>query len=120
MRGAALSAYPNNPVRYFSVRQSIVNRFVLRECCSCVSFPSKGRFVKCRSCGCNHLLECFALNWEECCLCLLTECRGLRTQAGRLCIGPFCTGSGGKALQRRGNVGRAADTAGEGRIFPAA
>ncbi len=58
-----LRAYPNNPVRYFSVRQSIVNRFVLRACCSCVPFPSKGRLVKCRSRGCNHLLECFALSW---------------------------------------------------------
>ena len=37
-----LSAYPNNPVRYFSVRQRIVNRFVLRECFSCVPFPYKG------------------------------------------------------------------------------
>ncbi len=37
-----LRAYPNNPVRYFSVRQSIVNRFVLRACCSCVPFPYKG------------------------------------------------------------------------------
>ena len=37
-----LRAYPNNPVRYFSVRQRIVNRFVLRECCSCVPFPYKG------------------------------------------------------------------------------
>ncbi len=38
----ALRAYPNNPVRYFSVRQRIVNRFVLRECFSCVPFPYKG------------------------------------------------------------------------------
>src|SRR6266480_2081234 len=40
--GGTLKAYPNNPVRYFSVRQSIVNRFVLRECCSCDPFPYKG------------------------------------------------------------------------------
>ncbi len=39
------------------VRQCIVNRFVLRECGSCVPFPFKGRFVKCRSCGCNHLFD---------------------------------------------------------------
>src|SRR5438552_3198279 len=91
------------------IRQRIVNRFVLRKCCSCVPFPFKGKLVKCRSGGCNHLLECFTLSGEGCCLCLLAESRCRRTQACRLCIVPFSTGSGSIALQTRGNVGRAAE-----------
>jgi hypothetical protein len=38
----SIRAYPNNAVRYFSVRQSIVNRFVVREQCSCTPFSYKG------------------------------------------------------------------------------
>ena len=102
------------------IRQSIVNRFVLRECRSCVPFPFKGRFVKCRSCGCNHLFECFTLSWEECCLCLLAQRPGLRTQACRLCIVPFSTGSGSIAFQTRGNVGRTTECAIEHERFPVA
>src|SRR5947209_2827930 len=99
------------------IRQSIVNRFILREHCSGVPFLLKDWLVKRRSCGCNHLFECFTLSWEECCLCLLAERRGLRTEACRLCIVPFCTGSGGIAIQTCCNVGRAAERAIEDQRF---
>src|SRR5947208_2864955 len=102
------------------IRQRIVNRFVLRECRSCVPFPFKGWFVKCRSCCGNDLLECLALGWEKCCLCLLAQSRSLRTEACRLCIVPFGTGSSGIAIQTRGNVGRAAVRAIEHERFPVA
>src|SRR5437773_8677689 len=81
------------------IRQRIVNRFVLRECCSCIPFPFKGWLIKCRSRGCHHLFECFTLSWEECCLRLLAQRRCLRTQACRLCVVPFSTGSCSITLQ---------------------
>src|SRR5258706_13094672 len=82
----------------FSVRQSIVNRFALRERCSCVPFPDKSWLVKGCSCFCNDLFECFALGWWEECLCLFTQGRCCCTEARGLRVMPFCTKGGGKAL----------------------
>lgn len=92
-----------------SVRQSIVNRFVLRECCSCVPFPSKARLVKRCSCSCHNLLERFALGWWEWCLCLLAKgCRRCTHTCGQRIV-PFCADSGGKAFEAQGNVGGTAE-----------
>ena len=107
--GCSARAYPNNPVRYFSVRQGIVNRFVLCECCSGVPFPSKGRLVKCCSCRCNNLLERFALSRWEWGLCLFAKGCCCCTQTRGQRIVPFCADSGGKAFEARGNVGGTAE-----------
>lgn len=91
----------------FSVRQSIVNRFILRERCSCVPFPYKSWLVKGCSCSCDNLFDCFALGWWEGCLCLLAQGRCCCTQARGLRVVSFRTGGGGKALQAPGRVGDA-------------
>ena len=91
------------------IRQRIVNCLILRECCSFVPFPCKSWLVRRCSCRGNYLLECFTLGWEQFCLCLFAESRGLRTEACRLCIVLFGAGSGGIAIQTCGNVGRAAE-----------
>src|SRR5260370_23689632 len=88
----------------FSVRQRIVNRFVLRERCSCVPFPDKSWLVKGCSCFCNNLFECFELGWWKWSLCLLTQGCCCRAEARGLGVMPFCTDGGGKTLQAPGCV----------------
>src|SRR6266581_2582515 len=92
----------------------------MREHCSCIPFPYKGRLVKRCSCSCNNLLECFALGRWEWCLCLLAQSCRRRTEPRGLRIVPFCTDSGGKTLQARSCVDGTAEPAIERESFPVA